>query len=59
MSQQNLPIATAFEGLAIEGEQFARIVPTDDLREALDAWIARRPPSRTMTGQTDVGDLID
>ncbi len=33
------------EGLLIEGEQFARVVPTADLREGLDAWIARRQPS--------------
>ena len=32
------------EGLAIEGEQFARMVPTHDIREALDAWIERRKP---------------
>jgi enoyl-CoA hydratase/carnithine racemase len=32
------------EGLLIEGEQFARMVPTFDLREGLDAWIARRKP---------------
>ena len=32
------------EGLAIEGEQFARMVPTHDLREALDAWIEKRKP---------------
>jgi enoyl-CoA hydratase/carnithine racemase len=32
------------EGLAIESEQFARMVPTHDLREALDAWIDRRKP---------------
>lgn len=31
------------EGLAIESEQFARMVPTRDTREALDAWLARRP----------------
>ena len=37
--------ATIAEGLAIEGEQFARMVPTYDIREALDAWIARRTPS--------------
>jgi enoyl-CoA hydratase len=37
--------ATIAEGLAIESEQFARMVPTHDLREALDAWIARRTPS--------------
>jgi enoyl-CoA hydratase/carnithine racemase len=33
------------EGLAIESEQFARLVPSHDTREALDAWLARRPPS--------------
>jgi enoyl-CoA hydratase len=32
------------EGLAIESEQFARLAPTHDLREGLDAWIARRTP---------------
>lgn len=32
------------EGLRMEGEQFARVVPTYDLREGLDAWIARRTP---------------
>src|SRR6202034_2363428 len=37
----NAPIA---EGLEIESEQFARMVPTHDTREAIDAWIARRPP---------------
>jgi enoyl-CoA hydratase len=37
----NVPIA---EGLAIEAEQFARMVPTHDIREALDAWLARRKP---------------
>ena len=31
------------EGLACELEQFARMVPTADLREGLDAWIERRP----------------
>lgn len=36
--------ATIAEGLAIESEQFARMVPTRDLREALDAWIDRRQP---------------
>lgn len=35
---------TIAEGLQIEGEQFARMVPTQDTREALDAWIARRAP---------------
>ncbi len=38
----NLPIA---EGLSVEAEQFARVAPTTDLREGLDAWIERRPPS--------------
>lgn len=37
----NLSIA---EGLSIEAEQFARLVPTADLREGLEAWIARRKP---------------
>lgn len=32
------------EGLQIESEQFARMVPTFDIREGLDAWIERRPP---------------
>jgi enoyl-CoA hydratase len=36
--------ATISEGLQIESEQFARMVPTYDIREALDAWMARRPP---------------
>lgn len=39
--------ATIAEGLAIEQEQFARMVPTSDNREALDAWIARRPANYT------------
>lgn len=33
------------EGLQIEAEQFARMAATDDAREGLDAWIARRPPA--------------
>ena len=33
------------EGLLMEGEQFARMVPTYDLREGLDAWIERRSPA--------------
>ena len=37
----NLSIA---EGLLVESEQFARMAPTADLREGLDAWIARREP---------------
>jgi enoyl-CoA hydratase len=36
--------ASIDEGLQIESEQFARVAPTYDLREGLDAWIARRPP---------------
>jgi len=37
----NLSIA---EGLLVEAEQFARMAPTADLREGLDAWIERRRP---------------
>jgi len=33
------------EGLLVESEQFARVAPTADLREGLDAWTARRAPS--------------
>ena len=36
--------ATIAEGLQIESDAFARAVPSHDLREGLDAWIARRPP---------------
>jgi enoyl-CoA hydratase len=32
------------EGLLAEAEQFARMAPTADLREGLDAWIGRREP---------------
>jgi enoyl-CoA hydratase len=35
---------TIGEGLQMESEQFARMAPTGDLREGLDAWIARRKP---------------
>ncbi len=35
------------EGLLVESEQFARVAPTHDLREGIDAWIGRRPPSFT------------
>jgi enoyl-CoA hydratase len=35
------------EGLQIEIEQFAAMVPTHDLAEGLTAWIARRPPNYT------------
>lgn len=38
----NLSIA---EGLLVEGEQFARVAPTADLREGLDAWLERRLPA--------------
>ncbi|KRB31846.1 MULTISPECIES: crotonase/enoyl-CoA hydratase family protein [Mesorhizobium] len=34
------------EGLLVEAEQFARMAPTVDLRQALDAWIERRKASR-------------
>ncbi|MBI1753366.1 MAG: crotonase/enoyl-CoA hydratase family protein [Acidobacteria bacterium] len=37
----NLSIA---EGLLVESEQFARVAPTADLREGLNAWLARRAP---------------
>ncbi len=36
--------ASIAEGLAIESEQFARMVPTHDLSEALKAWLNRRKP---------------
>jgi enoyl-CoA hydratase len=32
------------EGLQVESEQFARMVPTHDLGEGLAAWIERRLP---------------
>ena len=35
------------EGLQVEAEQFARTAATHDTREALDAWIERRPPVYT------------
>ncbi|MCV3273389.1 crotonase/enoyl-CoA hydratase family protein [Roseobacter sinensis] len=35
---------TIDEGLRIEREQFARMAATQDAREGLDAWIARRAP---------------
>lgn len=38
----NMPIA---EGLLVEAEQFARLVPSHDLREGLDAWKERRAPA--------------
>ncbi|WP_046865088.1 crotonase/enoyl-CoA hydratase family protein [Microvirga massiliensis] len=36
--------ASIGEGLLIESEQFARMVPTLDLAEGLDAWIEKRDP---------------
>ena len=36
---------TIGEGLQMESEQFARVAPTVDLREGLDAWIERRQPA--------------
>ena len=33
------------EGLQVESEQFAAVVPTSDLGEGIKAWIERRPPS--------------
>ena len=39
--------ATIAEGLQVESEQFARMVQTQDIREDLQAWIERRPPSYT------------
>ncbi len=33
------------EGLQVESEQFAALVPSHDLGEGIDAWIARRPPA--------------
>ena len=38
---------TIAEGLQMESEQFARVVPTHDMREGLDAWIEKRPPVYT------------
>jgi enoyl-CoA hydratase/carnithine racemase len=35
------------EGLQVESEQFAAMVPTRDLAEGLAAWAARRPPNYT------------
>lgn len=38
---------TIGEGLQMESEQFAHLVPTHDLGEGLDAWMERRPPVYT------------
>ena len=35
---------TIGEGLQVESEQFAALVPTGDLGEGINAWIERRPP---------------
>jgi enoyl-CoA hydratase/carnithine racemase len=35
---------TIGEGLQVESEQFAALVPSGDLGEGIDAWIERRPP---------------
>ncbi|MET1026016.1 MAG: crotonase/enoyl-CoA hydratase family protein [Dongiaceae bacterium] len=35
------------EGLQMEGEQFARLIPSHDLSEGLKAWMERRPPAYT------------
>ena len=40
---------TIGEGLQVESEQFARVVPTRDIREGLDAWIEKRHPVFTGT----------
>lgn len=37
----NMSIA---EGLLVECEQFAKVVPSEDIREGLDAWIEGREP---------------
>jgi len=36
---------TIGEGLQVESEQFAALVPTNDLGEGINAWIERRQPS--------------
>jgi enoyl-CoA hydratase/carnithine racemase len=38
---------TIGEGLQLESEQFAALVPTRDLGEGINAWIERRPPAYT------------
>jgi len=40
---------TIAEGLQVESEQFARVAPTHDTREALEAWMEKRKP--VYTGQ--------
>lgn len=36
---------TIAEGLEVESREFARLAASHDLREGLDAWLARRPPA--------------
>lgn len=36
---------TIAEGLEVESREFARLAASDELREGLDAWLARRPPA--------------
>lgn len=36
---------TIVEGLKLESDHFAAVVPSHDLREGLDAWIERRKPT--------------
>lgn len=43
---------TIGEGLQMEAEQFARLVPTRDLRAGLDAWISRRNPADSASCDT-------
>jgi len=38
---------TIGEGLQVESEQFAALVPSGDLGEGINAWIERRPPVNT------------
>lgn len=38
---------TIAEGLQMESEQFARVAPSHDTREALEAWMERRKPVYT------------
>ena len=42
----NVPID---EGLAIEANYFARMVPTRDIEEGISAWLDKRPPRFTGT----------
>ncbi len=35
------------EGLAVEASYFAQMVPTEDIREGIAAWLDRRPPRFT------------